>query len=152
MPYVDLVIVVVILIFSGKGFIKGFFNEFLTFLGFIVAFFFSTNMYKEFGTLISSILGVSQSLSRFVAFLIIFLIIIFAFAAAGHLLSKGAKKLKVGGMDRTLGAVFGAAKGALLIGVILTVLYSGNAPSGSFLAPFVTHFFDQAMNIIDLKP
>lgn len=150
MPYVDLIIVVVIIIFAGKGFVKGFFNECLTFFGFIAAFFFATNMYKGFGALIASLLGVSQGMGRFAAFLIIFLIIIFAFAAAGHLLSKGAKKLKVGSVDRTLGAVFGAAKGALLIGVILTLIYKGQAPSGSYLAPYITHFFDQAMNLLDL--
>ena len=150
MPYVDLIIVVVILIFAGKGFVKGFFNECLTFAGFIAAFFLATNTYKGFGALVSSTLGVSQSLGSFAAFLIVFLIIVFAFAAAGHLLSKGAKKLKVGGMNRTLGALFGAAKGTLLVGVILSFIFKDAAPSGSFLAPFVTHFFDQAMTLIDL--
>ncbi len=150
MPYVDLIILVVIVIFAGKGFVKGFFNECFTFLGFIAAFFFSSNVYKGFGALLSGLLGVSQGMGRFAAFLIVFLIIIFAFAAAGHLLSKGAKKLHVGGMDRTLGAVFGAAKGALLIGVIITFIFQGKTPSGSFLAPFITSFFNQAMNILDL--
>ncbi len=157
MPYIDLLILVIIAVFAGKGFVKGFFNEFLTFMGFIVAFFISTNLYKPVGGLIASLLHISQSFGRFAAYLILFLSIVFAFAVVGRMLSKGAKKLNVSGVNRTLGAVFGGAKGALGIGVILTVLMKGAVSPGlsaaaknSVLTPFVIRFFDEAMKLFSL--
>jgi membrane protein required for colicin V production len=155
MPYIDILIIVVVAIFAGKGFYKGFFNEFLTFLGFIVAFFIATNVYTAAGIWLASFLKVSAGLGKFAAFLIVFLSIVFAFAALGSALSQGAKKLKVSGTDRTLGALFGAAKGMMAIGVVVTLMLKGSfspgmasAAKGSFLAPLAVEFFDKAMNLI----
>jgi membrane protein required for colicin V production len=155
MPYIDIFILVVVAVFAGKGYFKGFFNEFLTFIGFIIAFFMATNIYKGLGNWIGGLLHISQGLGRFVAFLLIFLVIVFAFTALGSMLSQGAKKLKVTGTNRLLGAVFGAAKGLLSVGVLVTVISRGAFSPGmaagvksSFLAPLTVEFFDRAMNLI----
>jgi len=157
MPYIDILIVVVVAIFAGKGFYKGFFNEFFTFLGFIIAFFIATNLYHGLGAWIASLLKISLGLGKFAAFLLVFLAIVFAFTAVGAALSKGAKKLKMSGTNRFLGAVFGGAKGILVVGVLVVVMVKGafspglaSAVKSSFLAPFTVEFFGKAMALIDL--
>lgn len=157
MPYIDILVIVVVAIFAGKGFYKGFFNEFLTFLGFVVAFFIASNLYSPLGNWFASLLKVSQGLGRFAGFLLIFLVIVFAFTALGAALSQGAKKLKVSGTNRLLGGIFGAGKGVLLMGVITVFLVQGAFSPGlsaavktSFLAPITVNFFQAAMNVIRL--
>lgn len=157
MPYIDLVILVVVAIFAGKGYVKGFFNEFLTFLGFVVAIFLSTNLYGPIGTWFSKMLGVGAGLGRFAAFLLIFLLTTFGFASVGIMLSKGAKKLDLTGANRALGAAFGGAKGFLAVGVILAVIVKGAVSpkvaagvKGSFFAPYAIEFFKKLMDVIQL--
>ncbi|MCZ7587131.1 MAG: CvpA family protein [Deltaproteobacteria bacterium] len=155
--YVDLFILVVIAIFAIKGFFKGFFVEFFSFLGFFVAFFIATNLYNGLGAWVASILKVSFGLAKFAAFLLVFLAIVFAFAAVGVALSKGAKKLKLSGTNRFLGGVFGAAKGALAVGVMVLVLAKGNIAPGfeaevkkSTVARVAVAVFDRTMALVDL--
>lgn len=157
MPYVDLLILVVVAVFAGKGFVKGFLNEFLTFLGFVVAVFFGTNLYGPVGTWLAKTLGVGAGLGRFAAFVVVFLGITFGFAMVGSALSKGAKKLDLTGANRALGAGFGGAKGALAIGVILAVIGKGAispaltaAVKGSFFAPYIQKFFQAALEMLEL--
>ncbi|MBZ0270426.1 CvpA family protein [bacterium] len=157
MPYVDILIVIVVGVFAAKGFFKGFFNEALTLVGFIVAFFFATNVYGGLGGFVAGLLGISAGLAKFVAFLAVFLAIVFASAALGSVLSQGAKVLALSGMNRFLGSLFGAAKGFIAVGVIAAVMMEGAISPGlaavvnsSFLAPIAIDVFDQVMSVINI--
>ena len=154
---IDIIILVVVAVFAGKGFYKGFFNEFLTLLGFVLAFVAASKFYGILGDKIQVFLKVSPGLGKFAAYLLIFLPIVFLFAMLGNLLSQGAKKLKVSGTNRLLGGAFGAAKGTMLVGIVVVFIlkqgrdiHPGLAASvkGSTLAPYVGEFFNKAMDLI----
>jgi len=156
-PYIDLLIAVVIVIFAGKGFVKGFFVEALTFAGFFVALFVTANLYKPLGAIIADLLSVSASVASVIVFIVLFVLITFAFSFAGRMLTKATKKLKLSGLNRFFGLVFGAAKGAFACGVVLAVMMEKNIiPSltakakASVLAPPLTDFANWLLGVLNL--
>ncbi|NLH47077.1 MAG: CvpA family protein [Myxococcales bacterium] len=122
MPYIDLLIIVIVLIFAGKGFWKGFFNEALTFVGFFVALFVTAAAYRPLGQMLAGLLNFNPPLSSVIVFVLLFILITFAFGLAGQVLTKATKKLKLSSLNRTFGAVFGGLKGAFICGIFMAVL------------------------------
>lgn len=157
MPYVDLVIAVVIFIFAGKGLVKGFFVEVLTFVGFIVALFIMANFYKELGGWVGSLFSLNAKILSVVVFIVGFILITFAFGLVGNLLTKATKALKLSGLNRAFGGVFGAAKGAFACGIFLAVITEQKLfaslvakAEGSLLAPYLIKFANELLKLLDL--
>ena len=123
MPYIiDLIVIVVIVVFAGKGFWKGFWNEALTFAGFLIALVVSIAMYKPLGYFIADIIHFHRVGTSVVVFIFVFIGVSYLFALGGQALTKVTKKLELGELNRVLGAVFGGLQGAFLCGVLLAVL------------------------------
>ncbi|MCB1153405.1 MAG: CvpA family protein [Deltaproteobacteria bacterium] len=157
MPYVDLVILIVIGIFVVKGLFRGFFVEALTMAGWVVAFLFAGVLHKTLGDFLADIFRLSDSLGRFLAFGLVFMLITFGSAWVGHMLAKGAKRLNVGSVDRTLGAAFGVLKGLVLSGIVVSFIAKGNfSPSlaagvkSSLLGNFAMQAFQMALDLIGM--
>ena len=87
MPYADIIIIAIFVIFLIKGWLKGFFLEFFTFVGLIVAAFVSYWVYKTYAPELAEGIGAHQNLIKGAVFIACFIIIAFVFGAAGHLLN-----------------------------------------------------------------
>jgi membrane protein required for colicin V production len=121
-PYLDLVIAAAILVFAGKGFVKGFFVEALTFGGFFVALFVTANLYTVVAHVVATMLSLkSENIIKVVVFVLLFVLTTFFFSLVGQMLTKATQKLNLSGLNRFFGFVFGAAKGAFVCGILLAV-------------------------------
>jgi len=156
-PYVDLLVAVVILIFAGKGLVKGFFVEALTFLGFIVALFIMANFYKELGNWVGAFFSLNAKILSVVVFIVGFILITFAFGLVGNMLTKATKALKLSGLNRAFGGMFGAAKGAFACGIFLAVITEQKLFASlvakaqeSMLAPYLIEFANGLLKLLDL--
>ena len=79
----------------------------------------------------------------FVAFVAIFLVTLTATTLVGVMLSRLAKKAGLGGLDRTLGGVFGVARGWVIVLAFALLAGLTNLPSApiwkeSFIGPTLT--------------
>ena len=154
---IDLLIAVVLIIFMGKGFVKGFFLEALTFVGFFVALFVAANMYKPAGQILAQYLHFNQKVLSLVILIGLFVMVTFAFALAGRMLTKVTQKLKLTGLNRFFGAVFGGAKGAFICGLVLAALTESQVMASftvsirqSVLAKPLAEFANQLLDLLAL--
>ncbi len=154
MPYLDLLVAAAILVFAGKGFVRGFFIEALTFAGFFVALFVTANLYKVVGSILASVLSSSRvSLWSVVVFVLLFVLTTFLFSLAGQMLTKATKKLNLTGLNRFFGMLFGAAKGAFVCGILLAVVQEHYPPwaakiQASAIAPLLASASDKLLNLL----
>jgi len=152
-PYLDLLIAAAILVFAGKGFVKGFFTEALTFCGFFVALFVTANVYKVLGHLLATMLSFNEKVLSVVAFVLLFVLITFFFSLVGRMLTKATKKLHLGGLNRFFGLLFGAAKGAFVCGILLAVTREHYPPlaakvDASAIAPHLASFANWLLQLV----
>ncbi len=143
---IDLALLIVIALFAGKGYWKGFFIEALTFAGYFAALFVTVAIYKQLAAMAGALINSQSPLLSIVVFILLLIGITFTFSMAGRLLTKGVKALKLSGLNRLFGGVFGALKGAFLCGIVLAVLTDKPLFSSltaqiqqSMLAPTLTH-------------
>jgi membrane protein required for colicin V production len=157
-PYIDLLIVVVLALFAGTGFWKGFFVEALTFVGFFVALFVTLLVYQPLGAMIAGLLKLSHPrFAQVLCFIILFILITFGFSLVGQMLTKATKKLRLSGLNRAFGAVFGGLKGAFLCGVFLAVIVEKNLftsltahAKDSLLAPLLMKLANWMLDLFHL--
>ena len=139
MNVLDIAIILVALAFLVKGLVRGLIREAATLAGLILGLILALRYSKEFEGLLVQALGPWAFLDL-VAFALIFVGVFVVVAIIGTLLSRLAAKAWLGGLNRFLGMILGAAQGAVLIvlGVCLLSYLGGPespALTGSRLAP-----------------
>jgi membrane protein required for colicin V production len=155
-PYlIDLIVLVVIVVFAAKGYFKGFWNEALTFAGFMIALVVAAALYKPLGQFVASLLQFKSSTGvSVVMFILLFIAVSYAFALGGQTLTKVTQKLELSDVNRVLGAGFGGLKGAFICGVILAVLIEKHLLGGltvhaqkSILTPYLVTGADKLLKM-----
>jgi len=122
MPFSDLIILAVVLFFTIKGWMKGFFIEFFTFFGFIAAFFTANAFYAPGGIFLHGATGFSLPILKAVIFVLIFIAVVFISIMIGSFLNKKMEKFDLTQADHTLGSMFGLAQGLFLSGLAVLLL------------------------------
>jgi membrane protein required for colicin V production len=134
----DIIIILLLVLFAIGGLRRGFVWEFLTTLGLVLGFALTYYYRADLLDLVMRIAppGWSRQWSAALAFLIFFLIIYLGFAAIGKLLRDRLHKTPLKWVDHVLGIALGAAKGAVLIGILVAAmdLLSPNNPARSFIS------------------
>src|SRR4030042_6958620 len=143
MNWLDGVILVVLIWFIFAAFNAGFIREVVTIvsavLGVVLAGLFYERLADDVGTFIDS-----ERAARTVAFLLIFGAVALAGQVAAMLLKETAGLLMLGTFDHLAGAVFGLAKGVVIVQVLLILFATypslglDDAISGSELSPVFT--------------
>jgi|AntRauTorcE11897_2_1112592.scaffolds.fasta_scaffold00497_7 membrane protein required for colicin V production len=167
----DIIIVIVLIISAAIAFFRGFIKEVLTILGVGGAaggaFLFGGKVvgifqgwlgheddpdYKYFGLIPPDILA--MVLGYVAVFVLIFVIL----TVLSHFVSKGAQAMGLGPIDRSLGIVFGIARGILLLGILylpfLLVMPEDDFPDfvkESRLIPVVDAVVDWTIETADIK-
>lgn len=133
MSVLDIVLLTLLVLGLGRGFMRGFFVEVASLVALIAgvygAFHFS-NYVAEF--LLEEV-DWSQNTINITAFAITFIIIVLVISLAGKALTKIADFAALGLINKLLGALFGGLKIALILSVLLIVIEKMNAH-----VPFVT--------------
>jgi len=120
--WVDIILGVIILSFTGLGIYRGILREALSLAGLVIGVFAGFKLYEVIGFHLEGFLGAGPGAANLIAFLGIFSLILGIFAYLGYLLKKAAEKVFVAWLDRTLGGIFGAVKGTLISSVVALVL------------------------------
>jgi membrane protein required for colicin V production len=118
MTWVDYAIIGIIALSALVGLARGLMREVLAFVIWLGALLIAWTFHKEFATELAS--WVTSPMIRLgVAFLILVVLVLILGAIFGHLLSILVRKTGLTGTDRVLGVVFGTARGAIMVAMLV---------------------------------
>ena len=154
MSIADIILLILLILGTYQGFKKGFLMELITILSFVLAIIggfkllhigmeYLSKMYDGFGTFLP-----------FVAFIVIFVLIIFLVNATGAILKRIIDWTPFGIMDNVLGAIVGLLKWSLVIGVFfwvvdaLSISIIQQAHDGSVVLPWITQLLTYTGGLI----
>jgi membrane protein required for colicin V production len=112
--WIDLTMLVVLAISTAVGVWRGFIREVLALAGWVVAYVVAQAMAFEVAGWITPLSGLSAGLRVAVGFVLVFVVVLFAWALGAALVGRLLKATPLRGVDRTLGAAFGVVRAVLL--------------------------------------
>ena len=121
MTQVDTLILAVIAISSAFGVWRGFIKEILSLLSWIAALLVSRVYSESLAGILESLID-NPSVRYITAFSVLFVLIIMLGTALNHFMSKLLVVTGLKTLDRLLGAVFGVARGMVIVLVVLFIL------------------------------
>lgn len=127
----DLVLLALIGVGALRGFMTGASRQLVSTIGWLVAFVLGAALMGPIGATVVESLGASERTAPVVGFVVVFALALGAVAAIGHAFRKTLEAVKLGGLDKLLGAVFGGLKAALGLSVFLMVTGYSPLPGGS---------------------
>ncbi len=153
MGWFDIIILVVILISALISLVRGFVKESISLATWLAAGFLALSYYLVLADILHSYIE-SPTISQAVAFAILFITTLIVGAIINFMISQVVDKTGLSGTDKTLGVIFGAARGVLIVSMI--VLFAGLTPMPSENwwqeSLLVEHFMGLALWIKDLMP
>ena len=118
---IDYIVIGVLLFSTIKGFFRGLIVEVLSIVGLIGGLYLASRFYPSLQSLGIAI-GIPSAVARIIAYILILCLVTGAAAWLGSILTKIAKKLFMGWLNRLAGAIFGFIEGALVIIILLVVV------------------------------
>lgn len=125
MSWLDLVIIGIILISALISLVRGFVKESISLVSWILAGFIAFRYFSALAELLVSYIE-SPTVRAGIAFSVLFVCTLIVGAIVNFMASQMVSKTGLSGTDKTLGMVFGAARGVLI--VTLVVLLAGLTP------------------------
>ncbi len=136
MNVVDIAILVVLVVFTIKGLLRGLLKELCSLLGLVIGGFFAFHFHGPLATLLQESFKLPLKLAVGIAFFALFVGCVLFFTVLGYLLSRFIKLLFLGGMNKVAGGFFGLVQGCLLLALTLFALSLGPLPAT--LGPMIT--------------
>lgn len=118
----DYIVIGVVLISTLLAFFSGFVHSILSFAGWIAAFFIAYYGLPYAKPWVSQKIQ-EDVIANIVSFMGLFLISLIVIAIFNYQITRIVKESRLGPLDRTLGAMFGAARGALIVGVAFIIIH-----------------------------
>lgn len=118
----DLFTLGIIGVFSFLGLQKGLIVGALRLIGLVCALFVGTKYFYLGALLMKGLFSAPQGVYTVVGFVIIFVIVYFAFQLIGSILKRAVMSLRIIWLDRSAGLLFGALKGAFIVAVFLWIV------------------------------
>jgi membrane protein required for colicin V production len=114
MTWIDYAVLVVLIVSTAWGLWHGLIREVISLAGWVIAFLAANLLAGPVGERLPEALGRTE-IRVLVAFVVIFVVSLAMTTLAGVLLSRMMKAVGLAGLDRTLGGMFGLARGALVV-------------------------------------
>ena len=114
MSAIDIAIVAVLALSVAWGIWRGFVREILSLAGWVLAFLAANAVAAPAGEALPASIATPE-IRGLIAFVVVFVFTLSAIALAAALISKLFRKAGLGGVDRTLGALFGLARGVVIL-------------------------------------
>jgi membrane protein required for colicin V production len=153
MSWFDMAILAVILISALISLVRGFVKESISLATWILAGFIALSYYLVLTDLLLPYID-SPTIAQVVGFSVLFLSTLIVGAIVNYMVSQLVTKTGLSGTDKTLGVVFGAARGVLIVSMI--VLFAGLTPMPSEgwwqESLMVDHFLKVAVWMKDFMP
>lgn len=127
MSWLDLAIVGVLAVSVVWGIWRGFVREVISLAGWVLAFLAANAVAGPLGDALPTSIS-SPEVRVLAAFLIVFIFTLSIATVAGMLLSRLLKAAGLGGLDRTLGGLFGLARGVVILLAIAIAAGLTSAP------------------------
>lgn len=121
MNTIDIVLAILLIFGTIKGFMKGLFIEITTLVGLVLGVYGAIHFSSFLGNFLKDSVTWDESMIQVVAFAGTFLIILIALVLLGKALTKIADTIALGFFNKILGAIFGLLKYALILSIVLTV-------------------------------
>jgi membrane protein required for colicin V production len=114
MSALDIAILAVLALSVAWGIWRGFVRETLSLVGWVLAFLAANAVAAQLGELLPASWARAE-VRVLIAFVVVFVLVLSATTLVAALLSKLFKRAGLGGVDRTLGALFGLARGIVIL-------------------------------------
>lgn len=126
----DLLVMGVLGAGAFRGFFTGASRQLVSTVGWLLAFALAAALMDPVGETVVESLGASPRTAPVLGFVVVFGGVLAGVAAIGHVLRKGLEAVKLGGVDRLLGAAVGGLKAAFGLSVFLHVTGFAPLPGG----------------------
>lgn len=125
MVWIDIVILALIVLSAVLSLFRGFVKEALALASWLVALWVAMAFYEDLALVLAEWINL-PSAQKVTAFVLLFICVLLLGALVNYLAGKLVARTGLTGTDRMLGVVFGAARGAVI--VALLVLFAGLTP------------------------
>ena len=120
MQIIDIIICALLVVGLILGLLNGLVKQIASFAGLVCGLLLGRMLYLPVGEWLVTTLSFSAGAARITAFILILVVVPLLFSLLGWLVTKMLQAVKLGWINRILGALVGALKFALLAGVIIT--------------------------------
>jgi len=150
----DIIILIILALGAYSGYKKGLILELIAIIAFILAIIGGFKLLHVGMEYVSKVYEGFGNFLPFVAFLVLFVLILIVVNMAGQVLKKIIDWTPLGVMDNVAGAIVGVAKWALLLSIVLWVMTSlsltlpDSLTENSRVLPIITGFAGQVSNFI----
>ena len=144
--WIDVVILALIALSAILSLFRGFVKEALALASWLVAFWVAMAFYEELGQWLSQWL-VEPSVQKITAFSLLFICVLLLGAVVNYLTSKLVARTGLVGTDKMLGVVFGVARGAVIVAILVLLAGLTAMPQDSWWqdSQLLGYFEDIAM-------
>ena len=118
---IDIILGVILIFGTVKGFMNGLFLEVTTLVGLVLGIYGAIHFSYFLGDFLKDSVTWDESMIQVVAFAGTFLIILIALVLLGRALTKIAETIALGFFNKLVGAIFGFLKYALILSIVLLV-------------------------------
>ena len=120
MQIIDIIICALLVVGLILGLLNGLVKQIASFAGLVCGLLLGRMLYLPVGEWLVTTLSFSAGAARITAFILILVVVPLLFSVLGWLVTKMLQAVKLGWINRLLGALVGVLKFALLAGVIIT--------------------------------
>ena len=122
MNFLDIIIAIILFFFAYAGLRNGFIKEAFALAAFFVGIYGAMYFSDFTAETLSKFINISTNTLGIIAFIITFIVLAIIIYLIGRLISSLVEALQLGFFDKLGGFVFGVAKGALLLSILILVL------------------------------
>ena len=122
MNYLDIIIAILLILFAIGGYRNGIIREAFSLVAFAIGIYGAIKLSDIVGKWLGNIINVSPDWMSVISFIIVFIALAFVITWLGGMVANLIESLNLGFVDKIGGAVFGVAKGFLLVGVCILLL------------------------------
>ncbi|MEN8108828.1 MAG: CvpA family protein [Pseudomonadota bacterium] len=153
MAWIDIAILALIVLSAVLSLFRGFIKEALALASWLVALWVAMIFYEDFAQVLAQWIA-EPSLQRIIAFTVLFISVLLLGAILNYIASKLVKKTGLAGTDRMLGVVFGVARGAVIVAILVLLAGLTPVPQDSWWqeSHLIIYFQDFALWIRDFLP
>ncbi len=153
MIWVDYAIVAIVAVSAIISVIRGFVREALSLAGLIAAIWIALTFFQNLTVVLNDYIS-APSIRMVVAFAILFIVTLLLAGVVNHLAARLVKKSGLTGTDRMLGMLFGLARGAVIVAILVLLAGLTPVPRDPWWREslLIIHFENMALWLRDFLP
>ncbi len=122
MNYLDIIIGIILILFALGGLKNGIIREAFSLAAFIGGIYGAIRFSDLVGKWLGNIINVSPDTMAVISFIVVFIALVLIINWLGNMIARLVESLCLGFIDKIGGAVFGIAKGFVIMGVVILLL------------------------------